>query len=139
MSFYQTLELYHTFKIFAGVFEKSACRYKFWVFHNYAWMSEMANLASTWRCWVKCDAFKRVFFISWVSLSLNKDGPIQIKKTIHKRSLDSMNYWQHEDVQAVQDDIQRKLKIVFHSLESSHFDAWELVNLIISIGKIFFF
>ena len=72
-------------------------------------MTEMANLASRWRCPVNSDAFKRVFFfISLVSLSLNKDGPIQIKKTIHKRSLDSMNYWQHEDVQIIQDDIQGK-------------------------------
>ena len=79
-------------------------------------MSEMAILAATWPCRVKFDTFKRGFFISRVSLSLNKDDPIQIKKEIHKRSLDSMNYWQHQSVQAIQDDIQGKLNIIFHSV-----------------------
>jgi len=59
-----------------------------------------------------------IFEVSIGITSLVKDGPIQIKKTIHKRSLDSMNYWQHEDVQIIQDDIQGKWKIMFHSFES---------------------
>ena len=70
-------------------------------------------------------------------LSLNKDGPIQIKKEIHKRSLDSMNYWQHQSVQALQDDIQGKLNIIFYRLESFNFDAREGVYYF--IGNIVFF
>jgi len=62
------------------------------------------------QCWRTSHiSFMALFLIFEVSIgitSLVKDGPIQIKKTIHKRSLDSMNYWQHQDVQIIQDDIQ---------------------------------